>query len=333
MANKTLINPRQTITPVIGQRVTSRLVNGVQSIGVLLTARATVTVSVAAATALLNRGSVWALFDRIGVDENGRDTHIYDGRMLRFLSEMHAPSALAATRAAVGVAAYNLEEQAMIWFAHPLAAAPNETTYKEADARQLLEVFAEYNGAATSLYTVGPATVAITNPSITVQHIYDPRSVSLPLFIPRAREIVESVPAINTALPVYIKGTNPIRAMALQQYSSNGEQGDIISALNLRSDNRDIIGPAQIPWDEITNMQEFEYGGLVVSNQAYLGLNFQKSGRISNVLNPADEVNLRFELNVAPSASGTDSRVRITIVELESVRGLTVPPDQIPFLV
>lgn len=333
MANKTLINPRPAITPVIGQRVASRLVNGVQSIGVLLTARATVQVAVAPATALRNRGSVWALFDQVGIDENGRDTHLYDGRLLRFLSEMHAPSALAAVRAAVAIATYNLEEQAMIWFAHPLAAAPNETTYKEADARQLLEVFAQYNGAAASLFDVGPATVTITNPSITVQHIYDPRSVSLPLFIPRAREIVQSVDAANTALPVYIRGTNPIRALLLQQFSSAGEQADIITALNLRSDNRDLVGPAQMPWDELTNFQEFEFGGLVVSNQAYAGFNFQKSGRISNVLNPADEVNLRFEFNCAPSATGTDSRIRIGIVELESVRGLTVPPDQIPFLV
>lgn len=334
MANKTLANPRPTITPIAGQRVLSRLVNGVQSIGVMLTARAEVDVSVAPATALRNRGSVWALFDEVGIDENGRDTHVYDGRMLRFLSEMHAPSALTATRAAVGVATYFLEESAMIWFAHPLAAAPNETTYKEADARQLLEVFArQVTAPNAALFDVGPATVAITNVSITVQHIYDPRTRALPLFIPRARQIVEAVPSASTEQPVFIKATNPIRALAVQQFSSAGEQNDIITALTLRSDNRDIIGPSQMPLDEISLLGEYEFGGLVFSNQAHLGWNFQRSGRVSNVINPADEVNLRFEFNAAPSATGADSRIRIQVIELESVQGLTVPPDQIPFLI
>ena len=126
---KTTTQHRGVIAPVAGERTFLRLANGVRTNYITVVARATVQVSVAAATALRNRGSVFSLFDEIGIDENGRDVQIYRGNVLRFLSEMAAPSALTASRAGVAVATYQLEEAARIYFSHPLSLDPTETGF------------------------------------------------------------------------------------------------------------------------------------------------------------------------------------------------------------
>lgn len=318
-------------TSTNGQRQYSRLINGVRSYGVFLHARARVQIAVAAVTNIRNRGSVWALFNEVGIDENGTDRHLYDGRVLRFLSEMHAPSALTATRLTnTAVGTYNLEESAMIWFSHPLSAAPQESVFRELDARQLLQVFA--NGSTDpvgALVTIGGATVTIDQVSIEVYHIYDARSQELPLFIPTARQIVQAVSAANPQLEINLKTSKFLRALVIQQDTAGfGEVSDILTAYALRGDFRDIVGPQQTLTDADQFLQEFEFGGLVLSNQAYLGLNFQRGGKLSNVVNPSDDVNLRIEANVGVSASGTASRLRIALLELEQVGGLTGP---IPF--
>lgn len=334
MANKHQISQRTAITPSGGTRIYSRLINGVRTYGVAFHARATVTLTVADATLLRNRGSVFSLFDEIGIEENGRDRHLYDGRMLRFMSEMHAPSALTATRAAVGVAVYAIEETAIIWFGHPLSAAPQETVFREADARQLLQAFVRLvadPGAVLNgrLYTLGPATVVISAITVDVTQIYDSRSAELPVFIPTFRQMSQSVAATNTQDAVFIKTPHFIRALIIQQDTDEGEVSDIITGIALRGDFRDIIGPTQMSMDTFQFIQELDFGGLVLSNQAYLGLNFQRGGKLSNVINPSDDVNLRFEFSDAVSATGASSIIRIGIVELERVAGLV--RSEIPF--
>jgi hypothetical protein len=354
MANKFAINPRQTMVfggaaavQTTAQRLYSRLINGKQSYGVLLTARARLRILNNAATLLRNRGSVWALFNEVGVEENGRDTFICDGRVLRFLTEVHAPSTLTAVRAALAVATYNLSEQAIIWFAHPLSAQPSEVTYLERDARQFVNVFATLSPLLDQrLVTAGAGGAGVDaivdTVTMEVEHIYDPYTAGLPYFIPRMRQTTDAIAAANALYPIFIKSVNPIRALAIQQDTSLGEVSDIISALALRSDTRDIIGPAAIPWDNLVRYGESEYGGGVYGGSATAAtargnpgaqvcLNFQRGGRLSNVLNPAQEVNLRFELNVAPTAlaGAAASTVRVTILELERVPGLVA--EEIPF--
>src|SRR3970040_678280 len=98
MALKSLLAPLRTIIPVGGQREHSKVLKGMRTWAVRMTARAEVDVSVGAATALRNRGSVWALFDEVGIEQNGDENVLLDGRMLRFMSEFFAPSALSAVR-------------------------------------------------------------------------------------------------------------------------------------------------------------------------------------------------------------------------------------------
>jgi hypothetical protein len=333
MANKTQWAPANTIIPVGGERAYSRLKNGAKSYAALLTARADVNVAVAPAGALRNRGSVWALFDEVGIEEDGRDRHRYDGRMLRYISEMFAPSPLTAIRADTPVALYHLEESAVIWFSHPLTAAPQETAYRELDARRLLQVFARMVAAPGAvlnarLFTVGGATVTISNVSISVTQLYDDRSPDLPVFIPTVRQITEPITGANPEQQIWIKTPQFIRGIVIQQDADEGERADILTSFALRGDYRDIIGPRQQNLDDLQHYSEFEQGGLVLSNQAYVGLNFQRAGKLSNVINPADDVNLRIEANVAPGA-GTNPLLRIALLELERTTGLV--SETIPF--
>lgn len=326
MANKQLRTPLSTITPTAGQRVRTRMINGTRSWAMMIHATAQVDITVAGA-GLRNRGSVFAIFDEIGIEENGRDRHLYDGKLLRFLSEMHAPSVLSATRLATdGIqVATIIQESAVIWFAHPLQAQPHELSFREADARQLLETFVKMSATPITAFTSGTGTV--TNIDVTLTHIHDPRSVVPPVFIPTARQITVAIAGANTKEEIFVKTPHFIRAFVLQQEDDAGERADIINKVALRGDFRDIIGPQQLDLDEITRFQEFEFGGNVFASQSQLGLNFQTSGRLSNVINPVDDVNLRFELDV--TASGTNPIVRLGVLELERVGGLV--SEAIPF--
>jgi hypothetical protein len=253
--------------------------------------------------------------------------------MLRYISEMFAPSPLTAIRADTPVALYHLEESAVIWFSHPLTAAPQETAYRELDARRLLQVFARMVAAPGAvlnarLFTVGGATVTISNVSISVTQLYDDRSPDLPVFIPTVRQITEPITGANPEQQIWIKTPQFIRGIVIQQDADEGERADILTSFALRGDYRDIIGPRQQNLDDLQHYSEFEQGGLVLSNQAYVGLNFQRAGKLSNVINPADDVNLRIEANVAPGA-GTNPLLRIALLELERTTGLV--SETIPF--
>src|SRR3979490_1236533 len=91
------INPRTANAGVAGHTLFSRLINGVQSHYIQLRSSGTITITTAA-TRLINKGSIWATWDFIGIDENGRDRVLLDGRVLRYMSEFFAPSALSASR-------------------------------------------------------------------------------------------------------------------------------------------------------------------------------------------------------------------------------------------
>jgi hypothetical protein len=291
-----------------------------------------------AATRVINKGSIFGCWDEIGLDENGRDRHLYDGRILRFISEMHAPSALSSTRlAGTGVAATALDESARMWFAHPLSAQPQETVFRERDPRQTLNLFGKLraDGGQGGLVNGGTSTMTVT-PTLTWQQGYDDVTGVPPIFIPSMRQQVVSVASANTQLQEFIKTSNYIRALVLQCDSDAGEVGDIINSLALRADGDDIIGPAQVPWEDLLRGQEFEFGGAVFvtgfvnGGFSYLGINFQAAGRLSNVVSPS-LLNLRLEMNLQPSAQAgaTNSKVRIGVLEYERVPGLV--SESIPF--
>ena len=336
-------NSRSNIVPIAGDRAFSRLINAVQSQYVTLTFRGTLTIAGAVADNVRNRGSILAAFDEIGIDENGTDKHIYDGRVLRFISEMAAPSALSAKRlTSTAIAATTLEESVRIYFAHPFAVLPRETQYLERDTKQLFQVFAKLNsggGGSRLAGVTGASTAVLSAVTITVTQGYDASETARPFFIPIVRQQIAPVASANAQLTEFIKTSNAIRGIVVSQESTQGvntglagEVGDVINKLTLRGDFHDIIGPTPVKWDDLVLEQEYEFGGAVVtSNRAHLGINFQEHGRLATVLNPGQDSNLRFEFDVQPSVTmvaGTTSQIRITIMEL--LRDPTVVEPTLP---
>jgi hypothetical protein len=335
-----IISPRANLTLAAGSaRTPAKLVNGARNSGVFMVARATVQVSVAAATTLRNRGSVWALFDRIYLNENGTDKSVIKGNVLRFASEMNAPSALTASRAAVGIATYQLEEAVYLQFADPLSLDPLETAYVEKDTRQDFSVqFDLAANLAARLFTVGPATVAVTNVTVSVEQDYEMPTqggIRAPLFIPIIVEQIEQITGSVSAQPIYLRTTNLIRKVIISQEDSVlGEVPDVLTALALKGDFRDIIGPTPMDLDDLQLRGEFYSGGAVVtSNRAHVGFNFQRYGQLSEALNPVQDANLRLQVTALPSvlgvAAGGTSSLRITRFEL--FRDPAVVAPKVPF--
>lgn len=337
MSYKFNINPRSNIVGSAGQRVFSRLINGVQTHYVQLRANSSISITTAV-TRIRNKGSVWAMWDFVGIDENGRDRVLLDGRVLRAMSEAFAPSALSASRlTSTATGLTTLVESARIYYAHPLAAAPAETVFKERDPRQVLQVFGQLraDGGNGGLATGGTFSIPAT-PTLQIEHGYDDITGELPVFVPSIRQQIVPVSSNNTQLTEFIKTSNFIRAIIIQQDSDEGEVGDVISALALRADGDDIVGPGQVPWDDLCRGQEFELGGAVYATgvsygqSSYCVFNFQQNGRLAQVVSPA-LLNLRFEFNAATSGQtgATNAKIRITILELERVAGLVT--ETIPF--
>lgn len=327
------------IAPVAGQRRTTRVNNKVQTHNFGLLPQAQVDVTVAG-TDVLNRGSVWGIFDEVGVLDAGDEVINVDGPTCRFMSEMHSPSALDQRRlAGAGVqAATIIRESARLWFGHPLSANPAETTFLERDERNQIEVFVKLrsDGGNGGLIRTG-ATMTVTNPIVSVFQDADRYTAGKPYFIPTIRQVVVNVPAANPQLELLLKVQNPLRAVVVKQETDQGEVGDIVSSLRFLSDTRQIIGPNFVSWRELTMAQAYEFGGNVFADgvgygqNGYLGINFQSGGRLSNCLDARREPNLRFEFNAAPSAQtgATNSRIRVTLLELERRPGLVA--DEVPF--
>jgi hypothetical protein len=321
----------KSITPTAGRRESSRMINGAQSHFVTLRITGDVVISVAAATAILNRGSILAAFDEIGISENGTDVHLYDGKVLRFLSEMSAPSALSAVRlTSTAVGTTSLSESVRIYFAHPYAANPRETAFLEHNVQQALEVFVKQRAnAATFLATAGAATVVLQNVSVKITQGYVGTETDRPFYIPKVYQQVVSVTGANTQLQEYIKTNNALRAIVVSQETTGiGEVSDVLNGLRLKGDSRDIIGPNSMTLAELQEDGEFEFGGAVVaSNRSHVGFNFQQFGRLANLLTPGQDVNLRFEFDVQKSVidAASTSQLRITRVELSPDSALCKP--------
>jgi hypothetical protein len=333
-----LISPRSTGLALAqaADRVPAKLVNGARTSGVLLIARATVQISVGAATALRNRGSVWSLFDRLYINENGRDVSTVRGNVLRYASELQAPSSLSAQRvSSTGVGTYVLEEAAYFQFAHPLSLDPLETAYTERDTRQDFSVqFTMAQSFAGKLATAGGATIVVTGVNVDVIQDFELQQgngATAPLFIPIIRETIQQVTGDVAADPIYIRTTNAIRQFIISQEDSVlGEVGDILRGFKLKGDYRDIIGPTPITLSDLLLRGEFGFGGAAISsNKAHVALNFQRYGKLSQVLNPAQDSNLRFEISALPSvtgvAAGGTSQIRVTSFELFRDPAVTAP--------
>lgn len=328
------LDPTASIT-----RQYSDLLNGTRTRYVDLLIEADYTIATAAASAILNRGSLLAAIDRIGLDENGNDQVNYDARTAGFITQMCSQSTVPSVRlSSTGAGTTHLVELVRMYFAYPYSIQPLDTAFREKDPTRKMRVFAILNASAAAKIATagGGGTVTLGTVTITVTQQHDRYLAAPPLFRPYVRQWTDAIASANSDFRSDISFARFMRALVIQQDSSGvGEVNDIINSLAIRGDARDIIGPKQASWASLVHAESAEFGGDVYSatNYAYLGVNFSPLGRLNGMLNPAQDTNLRVELNVQPSvtAGAGSSIIRYTSIEMERVQGLTA--DQLPFQV
>lgn len=338
---KNQISPPQQIAPVAGDRRDVRLLAGVYKRYVQVVPQAQVDITGAFANRR-NRGSVFGIFDQLGISENGRDTFLMDGPSLRFLSEILSPSALPVRRlAGVGVqAATIIREPATLCLTNPLLGNPSEVSWRERDPGTETRLFARMLAAPIAgLAGEGGGVGAVSAVSIDVLEEADRLSSVKPFWRPFIWQQVTPVGGANPQQEIKLDVELPLLGVIVKQEADSGEVGDIIASLAMRSDTRDIVGPNQATWRSLTMRQQRLFGGDVFTDGVALGqngflfVNFLEGGRLGNIADAPREPNLRIEANVAASAQpgATNGRIRTTLIGLERVAGVTadVVPVQI----
>jgi len=286
---------------------------------VVITARATVTITVAAVTAIRNLGSVFAIFDRLRLNEGGPDTGTGDPRSFAFASEFKRGSAGTSTRlssTAVGVT--NLIERMVIPF-EQLQAVLRETRYRVANPgvrwNLIMDVAAD---PAARLVTIGGATVVVSAISLDVrQYVAGANDALLPVYAPRYRQRELGISGAGTAQEIELDvGRDRLRGLTiLQETATTGLVSDIINGFRLIDDEDQYIGEdGTITWSDLAADQEFVSGGNVFAgnNGSIVHLDFAEAGRLSHTLNTPRERNLRCVFDAQPSVAGAGaSRIRI----------------------
>lgn len=309
-----------------GQRKRTSGENNKRTERYLATVTAQVDITVAG-TGLRNRGSVLAGLSDVGYIDGGADKYVCDARLARFIGECMAPSALPAVRlGGAGVqAATLLRETFPLWLASPRSINPNETKYVEPNKQLAQEIFVTPLRVITRL-AAGAPTGTITNMQVSLEQVYDDLVSQAPLLTTYVRQIQQGVPGANTAMKIDLRGSRYIRFLAIQQDSSDaGEVSDIINNLVLRGDNQAIIGDRAVSFRDLVEHSQEEFGGAVTAMPGYLGIDFERYGRLTSLWNPYQDTNLRLELDVQPSAlSAANSLVRVAVVEYERT-SVTIP--------
>jgi hypothetical protein len=314
-----------------GKRTTAALITNVRTMFIDVVLRATITIATASVTAIRNRGRGFALLSEVGVSEGGRPTWQLDPRVLAFQSEQQSPSKTTITPlSALTVGTYLLVDRARLAFAHPYARDPRETWYTERNPLVDFSFYALLDSAAAGVARLvqdsGTSVTTLTALSLTVQQIFDRTDTKLPVFLPQTESIVVNVAGANRSLEIPLKYSDRLRSITITQDTDAGEVTDIINAVTLRGDNQRWI--ENVAMDDLARDGEYEQGGDVYQSAGgrHAYINFQTNGKLTAVLNPlAQDNNLRLVLDVQPSASGTVSRIIVTLNKL--VRDPFVGPD------
>jgi hypothetical protein len=203
-------------------------------------------------------------------------------------------------------------------------------------------------GTATAnnvLVTPGASgTAAVTALTINIVQEFDTDLGLLPIFRPFMQDLVSApITAAITDQIFYIDFPDILRSLMIQQDTSVGEVGDILTSYQLRTDTTNIDGNGgDLNFiDRVQQMVRW-FGGAISAarisqsanplvNPAYLFRNFQSSGRISNVLVRSQiGANVALWLTGQNSASGAanTSIIRAGMDRLQKVPGVTNPANQ-----
>jgi hypothetical protein len=299
---------------------------GMRTLALVFRFSASVTIAGGPITAIRNAGSLLSQFLELGLNENGDDVVRHDPRLAGFISQANSARVVSSTRLiSTANGTYALEETVLVPLGNPRAVNIGETSFVAKDPRAALSAFVTWVPSVAALCNAGAATVTITTPTITVEQLFDDETAeNPPILRPYFTDMVIPITATTTALPFYLKTSRFVRSITIQQDTNVGEVADIITALTLRGDRRTYYGPNPITYADLQRRQEFELAGDVFRS-GYLHLDFQRGGRLSNIINPNTDTNFRLELNATPSvaAGATSSLVRVSVAGLEVVPGVT----------
>lgn len=319
---------RQLSSPTLnnGNRTLYDLSLGMRTLYLVFRISGSVTIAGGPITAIRNAGSILGQFLELGLNENGEDVVRHDPRLLGLISQAQGARVIASTRlTATANGTYPLEETVLVPLANPLAINAAETAFVARDPRAALQAFATWVPNAAAIATVGAATVTFSTPVVTVEQHYDDETGEFPpVMRPYFQDMVLPVSAAAASVPFFIRTSRFIRAITIQQDTNVGEVADVISAIVVRGDRRTYFGSNPITYGDLQRKSEFEFAGDVFRS-GYLRLNFQRGGRLSNIINPNTDTNFRLELNVTPSAAvgATSSLVRVAVEGLEVIPGVT----------
>ena len=310
-----------------GQRQTNRLLAPGQHHYLTITVEGDLIQTVGAGT-ILNRGSILAAFDRMGIIENGQDRIVLDPRMLRFYAETRADSALSATRlTSNAIATTHLKETFRLYWADRRQLRARETAFLVKDPRADFFFFHQLNITLNGYNKiVTGANGSLQNVKVSVVQRYADTETARPFFLPIARQISMQVLASNSALEVPLRPEAPVRALLIQE-DAGFEVNDIINKIALRGDTREIIGPELVEKSWLARDLEDEYGGAVFGSPnstlleglGYLPIGFVNDGRLNTILNPAQDSNVRLVFDCQPSvtAGAANSTINIAMFMLE----------------
>ena len=316
-------------------RSLSQIVAGVRTFYFDVVIEATVTLAGGPATAIINGGSLVSLFDRIGINENGRDVADWPATMMHALTQRIRASTIGdvnLTLLADGV--YNLRSIVRIPMKWPWGVAA-ETAYIEADPTQNTFLFltprSNLATAANFLVTTG-GTAVITNLSVTPYQSYDDAAIlSPPFFVPQFRTLNQAVASAGADVPFFLRTVQLLRGIMLETTNTVGGVANrlapgIVTALRMKDDLRTYIGDPLVNPLHLQLMETLSYGGDVIFAQADNFIDFQEWGMLSKVYNPARAGNnLRFEITQAIPGGSSANMAFAGLIELVRIDGRTKP--------
>lgn len=299
---------------------------GMRTLQLIFRISSSVTIAGGPITAIRNAGSILSQFTELGLNENGDDVVRHDPRLAGVISQAHAARVISSSRlTSTANGAYTLEETVLVPLTNPRAVSPSETAFVAKDPRAALQAFFTYTPNVAALCNAGAATVTITAPTVTVHQVYDDETgENMPLLRPYFQDMVFPVTGTVPNAPFYLKTSRYVRGLLIQQDTNVGEVSDIVTNLILRGDRRTYIGPNAVTFGDLQRAGEFEFAGDVFRS-GYLFIDLQRGGRLSNIINPNTDTNLRLELSVQASATAgaTSSNVRVGVLGLEVIPGVT----------
>lgn len=222
-----------------------------------ITIEADVVIGTADALSIINQGRLAALFQYIGISENGQKYVQAPAKALANLSDKlfasvgvqrHLPTV------AHGATVYHLVDEVFIPLAWPLSPRPWETAYLEINPQLQTYVFlTPWSGTGTTAITNGnkflvapdtTTTCTISNLTVRVIQEFDDNTKQLPLFRPRyefAQSPAITGPIVDTQFNIQYQ--RALRAMMMEQTVLGAwDVNDILTGHQLRTDATLIDG-------------------------------------------------------------------------------------------